>query len=456
MMYLTKKGNLDYQLISKTIQDTIAFVQDKVSNEPEKLYHQDSDGNVHEVETLELPLDIILEYEYRKNLRQICKALLKSQKLIGSVTEKFTYYELLSTLSSIIISKRLSSEEVLDINSLLENLINSLNEETRHTKMIIIPVLGASLEKGEVCNIGGVKFVTPANFIEMNSHFFDPIRNDQQFSKIYNFFSEACQKSDLIALVNIKNKSADISKEIASEIMKRIYAIVQFLLPTCGGDYSFFGALGEEYLDQKFSFMLAVDASDESIPKSIKVDSSKNYFVRKGEINLLEQVSNLRQTEVWFNRCYAIIEKFVDGNKLSSFEERIWTALYWLGAAMNEKEISPLIIQYATCLEALFNNQEGGISQQVPEFAAHVVGNNKKEKMEVYQTIRELYKLRSDAVHGRSMQDSLDDEFLFNVKEFCNLAVFRMAVFSGVEDFPIPGGYKGFVNYILEEHRFSN
>src|SRR6476661_9751951 len=109
MMYLTKKGNLDHQLISKTIQDTIASVQDKVSNESEKLYHQDSDGNVHEIEALELPLDIILEYEYRKNLRQICKALLKSQKLIGSVTEKFTYYKLLSALGSII-SKRISSE----------------------------------------------------------------------------------------------------------------------------------------------------------------------------------------------------------------------------------------------------------------------------------------------------------------------------------------------------------
>lgn len=315
--------------------------------------------------------------------------------------------------------------------------------------------VGASLEKGEVCNIGGVKFVSPDDFIEMNSQIFEPIKNDEKFSAIYEYLLGTCQKSDLIALVKIKNRSADVSKEIASEVMKRIYAIVQFLLPTCGNEYSFFGTLGEEYLDQRLSFLLAVDSVDESIPKSIKVDTNRNYFVRKGEINLLAEISVLQQTKVWFNRCHAIIEKFINGDNLTSFEERVWTALYWLGAAMNEKEISPLIIQYATCLEALFNNQEGGISQQVPEFTAHVVGNNKKEKMEVYQTIRQLYKLRSDAVHGRSMQENLDDEFLFNVKEFCNLAVFHMAVFSGVKDFPSPGGYKGFVNYILEEHRFN-
>jgi hypothetical protein len=65
-MYLTKKGNLDYQLISKTIQEIILFVKNSLSDEQDKLYHQDSDGNIHEIEVLELPLDLTLEYEYRK------------------------------------------------------------------------------------------------------------------------------------------------------------------------------------------------------------------------------------------------------------------------------------------------------------------------------------------------------------------------------------------------------
>jgi hypothetical protein len=82
-MYLTKKGNLDYQLISKTIQEIILFVKNSLSDEQDKLYHQDSDGNIHEIEVLELPLDLTLEYEYRKKIRQISKAILKSHKLIG-------------------------------------------------------------------------------------------------------------------------------------------------------------------------------------------------------------------------------------------------------------------------------------------------------------------------------------------------------------------------------------
>ncbi|MEH2301529.1 MAG: hypothetical protein V7K88_21695 [Nostoc sp.] len=122
---------------------------------------------------------------------------------------------------------------------------------------------------------------------------------------------------------------------------------------------------------------------------------------------------------------------------------------------MNEREINAAIIKYATCLEALFNDQKGRITQQLSEFTAYIVGDENNQKIEISQKIKKLYKLRSEAVHGKTFVKSIDNEFLFHIHEICSVATFRMAIYSGVKNFPSPGGYRGFINYILEECKFS-
>ncbi|MEH2160020.1 MAG: hypothetical protein V7K38_03005 [Nostoc sp.] len=236
--------------------------------------------------------------------------------------------------------------------------------------------------------------------------------------------------------------------------MKRIYAIIRSTLPTIAGKHVFFGTIGEKYLARKHSFLLIVNSNNESDIKSITVSSSRNHFV-ENDINLLQHITILKTRNAWFNHCDLIINKFISDEKLSSFEERVWTAIYWFGEAMNERELSAAIIKYSTCLEALFNNQEGGISQQVPEFTAYIAGDEENPQIEIYRKVRELYKLRSEAVHGKKFAKSIDTEFMFYIHEICRVATFRMAIYSGVKDFPSPGGYRGFVNYILEEYRFS-
>ncbi|QJB47263.1 HEPN domain-containing protein [Dolichospermum flos-aquae] len=121
---------------------------------------------------------------------------------------------------------------------------------------------------------------------------------------------------------------------------------------------------------------------------------------------------------------------------------------------MSERELNPLIIKYATCLEALFNSREGGISEQISEFTAHVVGKRKDERMNIYSNIKKLYSLRSNAVHGGSVVSRLDSEFLSDIMLICESALLQMAYLSQESYYQNPKGYEKFVQYILKEYRF--
>ncbi|MEH2315863.1 hypothetical protein [Nostoc sp.] len=121
---------------------------------------------------------------------------------------------------------------------------------------------------------------------------------------------------------------------------------------------------------------------------------------------------------------------------------------------MSERELNPLIIKYATCLEALFNSREGGISEQISEFTAHVIGQTKDERMNIYSSIKKLYSFRSNAVHGGSVVSSIDSEFLSHIMFICESALLKMAYYSQEDYYQNSKGYEKFVQYILREYRF--
>ncbi len=172
------------------------------------------------------------------------------------------------------------------------------------------------------------------------------------------------------------------------------------------------------------------------------------------DLNLLQALLPYQQSDGFFSRCESIISKVIKHEKLTDFEQRIWTALYWFGESLSERELNPLIIKYATCLEALFNSREGGISEQISEFAAHVIGTSTEDRMEVYQKVKELYSLRSSSVHGGSTEKKVDEDFLFFIRDICRSALLRMAYLAGEEYYKDAKGYTKFVKYILREHRF--
>ncbi|MEH2146866.1 hypothetical protein [Nostoc sp.] len=452
-MYITKNKKLNHQAVFETFNDILATIRDKLDDETITIQHINTDNIVQDIKLENIPVDLLIDYEQRIKLREFSQAFLKAHNLTDTVANISVYNHLLKLLGNKEVYTNLSFN-ISDASLMLSELQEFIDNEVSTTKIFIIPVIGGYLNRGEKCNIGSIEFVNTSDFLEEYSQLFNLLKKDEKYIELFNSFKEACQSCQFIAKVKIKNKSIDVAQEIAQEAMKRIYAIIRSTLPTIAGKHVFFGTLGEEYLARKHSFLLIVNPNNESDIKSITVGHSRNHFV-ENDVDIYQQIALLKTRTVWFNHCDLIINKFINSEKLSSFEERVWTAIYWFGEAMNERELSAAIIKYATCLEALFNNQEGGISQQVPEFTAYIAGDEENPQIEIYKKVRELYKLRSEAVHGKKFAKSIDTEFLFYIHEICRIATFRMAIYSGVKDFPSPGGYRGFVNYILEEYRFS-
>ncbi|QSJ15332.1 hypothetical protein JYQ62_26265 [Nostoc sp. UHCC 0702] len=451
-MYTTENGKLNHQVIFETFRDILASIKYKIGEEAVKIQHISKDNAVQDIELQDIPIDLLMDYEQRMKLKQILQAFLKEHKLTHSVANISVYNYLLTLLVKQINYTKLSFN-ISDSSLLLSELKNLVLQEVKTSKIFIIPVVGGFIEKGKKCNIGSIEFVSSLDFIDEQLNLLNALKQDEEYVNYYNDFEKICQNSHIIAKVKIRNKSVDVAQAIAQEAMKRIYAIIRCTLPTIAGKHVFFGAIGEEYLARKYSILFTANPNDESEVKSITVGYTRNHFV-ENEINLFQQITMLKTRVPWFNHCDFIINKFISGEKLSKFEERVWTAIYWLGEAINERELSAAIIKYATCLEALFNDQKGKISQQVSEFTAYIAGDENNPQIEIYRKVRELYKLRSDAVHGKKFVKIIDNEFLFHIHEICRVATFRMAIYSGVKDFPSPGGYRGFVNYVLKECKF--
>lgn len=448
-MYSTKKGKFSHELALKDLKEIQASIR-LIAERPLTMTHTNSDGVSEVVELNELPLDILLKENQKRVVVNIARSFIKGHKLEENVSDEFTYGKLLKLIGS----KSFYLTEPFSISdsvSLFEDLKTIIGEEISTVKKSIVAVLGASLEKGSLCEVGSVKFMNPLDFIDSRKLLFDGLlKHNQDFKPYLDVFD----KCDLVAQVDIKNRDTTTSKMLTNQIMKRVYTLIRLAIPSCGGRYNFFGTLGEEYLESRFSLLLHIDPSDEKALKAISFNCTSNRF-SDSNVNLMETILPHKKLDDWFARIERIISKFVNGEELTDFEERIWVALYWYGEAMTERELNSLIIKYATCLESLFNSREGGISEQISEFTAHTIGGTKDERMNIYSSIKKLYSIRSNAVHGGSIASSLSSDFLSQIMLVCETALRHMAYYSQEECYQNLRGYEKFVQYILREYRFS-
>ncbi|HEY9600464.1 MAG TPA: hypothetical protein V6C85_02565, partial [Allocoleopsis sp.] len=390
-MFLNKKGKFSCELASETLKDILQNIKllaadfnkteeiDKVESQNNAELRNESGIKTHYLRTediLVLPLDSLFNAQTKARVIKIAEDFIRGNKFENNAYTEFVYQELIQLIGS----KEFYTLEDITISDtilLFDNLKKTVFEDISSTKVVVIPVLGASLKQGERCIIGSVEFTNTSDFIDEYSNIFNTVRNSD-YSEVLNDLEEMYQKSDLIAQVKIKNRDTTIAKSVADEIMKRVYTLVRLILPRIGYQHRFFGTLGEEYLDTRYSFLLKLN--DSSNVTSLVTGRTRNRF-SDNELNLLEEVAEYQPQNntfetgrKWFSQCESIICKYVKGEEVTDFQKRVWTALYWLGETMIEREVNSLIIKYATCLEALFNSREGGISEQISEFTAFVIG----------------------------------------------------------------------------------
>ena len=467
--YLNKQGSLKNEEVAIFFKSLLSkikgFIESSKSsplNTPNTLDEEDFKRSKYKThflnieDLISIPLNLALNDECLIEIGKISESFIKSRKVDGQLSFTSLNERLLSFLGSCNFYS-LDDFTTEDSINFFRNLTEEVDKDLQLEKVILYPCSGAFLNLGEECWLGPVQFLDKKYFIDSMNEISCNFRDDDEQKRYFLEFTEDfCRSSDLVAYVHLVKRDELLAQEGAREIMKRVFTLFQMMLPRVGYQHRFFGKASDAFSSNSNS--LALKVLDGGDIHSFTINRS-NTRLSDSDINLLSLISQYKTDEnkskKWLFACEMIIEKLSNNENLSAFEKRIWNALYWLGEAFSESEVNSLIVKIATCLEALFNAREGGISEQISEFTAFVIGHDKIQRMKIYEDVKLIYKLRSDVVHGRVIDHSIDQAFMYNALEICKLSIVNMAFFSLHEEWQGSRGFNQFVKYIFQEHRFS-
>ncbi|WP_433948133.1 hypothetical protein [Bacillus tropicus] len=112
----------------------------------------------------------------------------------------------------------------------------------------------------------------------------------------------------------------------------------------------------------------------------------------------------INDSEYGHDKIWGILAK----DNPSNLEKRIITAIEWSGKALRDEEPARAFTQYIFGLEALLQFQQRGvmvspsITYQISEFAAFIISDELKGRLEVEKMVKNLYGKRSAIAHGGS------------------------------------------------------
>lgn len=94
-------------------------------------------------------------------------------------------------------------------------------------------------------------------------------------------------------------------------------------------------------------------------------------------------------------------ERLPSRNPLTKENGRIGRAFYFLMLARYESVLPIKIMNYCSVLECLFTSDSSEVTHKVAERFARFMGNNFDERKRYFKLVKDLYKIRSKAVHGQ-------------------------------------------------------
>jgi hypothetical protein len=111
---------------------------------------------------------------------------------------------------------------------------------------------------------------------------------------------------------------------------------------------------------------------------------------------LLEEDSDLKENG----------DRLPSRNPLAKGSARIGRALYFLFLARDESVLPLKIMSYCSVLECLFTSDSSEVTHKVSERFARFMGETYDERQRYFKLAKDLYKIRSKAVHGQVVKDT--------------------------------------------------
>lgn len=86
--------------------------------------------------------------------------------------------------------------------------------------------------------------------------------------------------------------------------------------------------------------------------------------------------------------------------KLHREAPRIWKAFLFLQSARRQDDLAMKVSHYCSTLETLFSTSQNEITHKLAERVAFLAGDSPAERLSIYRSIKEAYKVRSEVLHG--------------------------------------------------------
>lgn len=150
--YLTKNGKFNNELALKDLKQIQISIR-LIASEKPTITHLNSEGIEEVMELIELPLDIILNLEQKTVIGNIAQSFARANKFQKSISNKFIYNKLLKLLGNenFYLNETFNRDDLL---VLLEEMKKIAIQELSTIKVNIITIVGASLKRGCVCEVG--------------------------------------------------------------------------------------------------------------------------------------------------------------------------------------------------------------------------------------------------------------------------------------------------------------
>lgn len=89
--------------------------------------------------------------------------------------------------------------------------------------------------------------------------------------------------------------------------------------------------------------------------------------------------------------------------------DRFTRAIYFTMGARKSAILPMKILSYCTALECLFTIGTAEITHKTAERVASLLGTSKESKLDLYNTVKDAYKIRSTIVHGQPLRGTDED-----------------------------------------------
>lgn len=262
------------------------------------------------------------------------------------------------------------------------NWLVSIKKQEIKDYWIYREIKGAELSENKSVRLGHFYIV------DKNHHKDSVIKDSSYIKSNWEHVSKHC-KGNLLIGIKVSTINIDRGFELANKQFELFENIIKFIIP--------------DNEKREISIVNKTECfSERSIAIADTFYSRSNSMSMHGLISIDFNKPVFYDTNTWIEDIFSFFKK----EKRSEIENRLVSAIDWVGKGLKEFNKDKGFVQLMFGVEALLGNNDGSIIQpsvlsRISECIAFTLGTDYMSRMKLEKDFKELYSIRSAIVHGR-------------------------------------------------------